>query len=298
MIFQDPYSSLNPVRTVDATLREALAVSPDPRTTVADLLARVGLRRTLRGAQAGRASGGERQRVAVARALALQPRLIVCDEPVSALDVSVQAQILNLFASLREELGLGYLFITHDLAVVRQVVERVYVLYRGEIVESGGVDRVLDSPQHPYTGRLVESVPRTDPGWLAPLGLHVAARVLEGVHQLGVLAPGRATDGALVHDLRVLAVDLERRGVEGLVRRVHVVDLDEDGEQVAVLRVEDVGDLPDGRPRCRASGESRHGDPGARRTSRVVARVFPGTIQAVDRTYGMDAPLGRCEYNP
>jgi peptide/nickel transport system ATP-binding protein len=168
MIFQDPYSSLNPVRTVDATLREALAVSPDPRTTVADLLARVGLPEHYAARKPVALSGGERQRVAVARALALQPRLIVCDEPVSALDVSVQAQILNLFTSLREELGLGYLFITHDLAVVRQVVERVYVLYRGEIVESGGVDRVLDSPQHPYTARLVESVPRTDPGWLAP----------------------------------------------------------------------------------------------------------------------------------
>jgi peptide/nickel transport system ATP-binding protein len=167
MIFQDPYSSLNPVRTVGATLREALAVSPDPRMPVADLLARVGLPDHYAGRKPVALSGGERQRVAVARALALQPRLIVCDEPVSALDVSVQAQILNLFTSLREELGLGYLFITHDLAVVRQVVERVYVLYRGEIVESGQVDRVLDSPQHPYTARLVESVPRADPGWLA-----------------------------------------------------------------------------------------------------------------------------------
>jgi oligopeptide/dipeptide ABC transporter ATP-binding protein len=167
MIFQDPYSSLNPVRTVGATLREALAVGPDPGTRVQDLLELVGLPAAYEGRKPVALSGGERQRVAVARALALRPRLLVCDEPVSALDVSVQAQILNLFTQLRSELGLGYLFITHDLAVVRQVVERVYVLFRGEIVESGPVDRVLDAPQHPYTARLVESVPRTDPGWLA-----------------------------------------------------------------------------------------------------------------------------------
>jgi peptide/nickel transport system ATP-binding protein len=167
MIFQDPYSSLNPVRTIGAALREALAVGPDPGARVAELLELVGLPASYADRKPVALSGGERQRVAVARALALRPRLLVCDEPVSALDVSVQAQILNLFSSLRSELGLGYLFITHDLAVVRQVVERVYVLYRGEVVESGPVDRVLDAPEHPYTARLVESVPRTDPGWLA-----------------------------------------------------------------------------------------------------------------------------------
>jgi peptide/nickel transport system ATP-binding protein len=167
MIFQDPYSSLNPVRTVGATLGEAVAVGPDPNARVGDLLELVGLPPSYAARKPVALSGGERQRVAVARALALRPRLLVCDEPVSALDVSVQAQILNLFTQLRAELGLGYLFITHDLAVVRQVVERVYVLYRGEVVESGQVDRVLDSPSHPYTARLVESVPRTDPGWLA-----------------------------------------------------------------------------------------------------------------------------------
>jgi peptide/nickel transport system ATP-binding protein len=167
MIFQDPYSSLNPVRTVGATLREALAIGPEPGTTVRDLLALVGLPGDYAARKPVALSGGERQRVALARSLALHPKLIVCDEPVSALDVSVQAQILNLFSALREDLGLGYLFITHDLAVVRQVVERVYVLYRGEIVESGPVDKVLDAPSHPYTTRLVASVPRTDPGWLA-----------------------------------------------------------------------------------------------------------------------------------
>jgi peptide/nickel transport system ATP-binding protein len=166
MVFQDPYSSLNPVMTIGATLREALSVGPDSRTTEADLLSRVGLPTHYAARKPVALSGGERQRVAVARALALQPRLLVCDEPVSALDVSVQAQILNLFAALRSELGLAYLFITHDLAVVRQVADRVYVLHNGEVVESGPVDRVLDAPSHPYTARLVASVPRTDPGWL------------------------------------------------------------------------------------------------------------------------------------
>ena len=104
--------------------------------------------------------------MAIARALAVRPRLLVCDEPVSALDVSIQAQILNLFGELRRELGIAYLFITHDLAVVRQVVERLYVLYRGTIIETGAVDRVLDAPREDYTRRLVDSVPSGEPSWL------------------------------------------------------------------------------------------------------------------------------------
>ena len=167
MIFQDPYSTLNPARTVAATLREAVSVGPETSADVDELLERVGLPASYAGRKPAALSGGERQRVAIARALALHPRLVVCDEPVSALDVSVQAQILNLFKALRDELGISYLFITHDLAVVRQVVDRVYVLYRGEVVESGDVNDVLDAPRDPYTVRLIDSIPRDEPGWLA-----------------------------------------------------------------------------------------------------------------------------------
>ncbi|MDQ3734068.1 MAG: ABC transporter ATP-binding protein [Actinomycetota bacterium] len=173
IVFQDPYSSLNPLRTVGATLQEAVALDlgrgRDTKARVQELLERVGLPGHYVQRKPVALSGGERQRVAIARALAVRPRLIICDEPVSALDVSVQAQILSLFRSLRTDLGVGYLFITHDLAVVRQVVERIYVLHRGTVVESGPVGTVLDDPQHAYTAQLVDSVPRS-PGQLAQSG--------------------------------------------------------------------------------------------------------------------------------
>jgi len=164
IVFQDPYSSLDRTETVGAALREVLAVNKYPSDRIAsridDLLVRVGLPVGYAKRRPAALSGGERQRVVIARTLAIGPKLIVCDEPVSALDVSVQAQILNLFRELREELGLSYLFITHDLAVVRQVVDRVYVLYRGNVVEQGPVARVLDEPRHEYTKRLISSIPR------------------------------------------------------------------------------------------------------------------------------------------
>jgi peptide/nickel transport system ATP-binding protein len=162
MAFQDPYSTLSPARSIGAAIREAVLLDgrphPDPAADIAELLRLVGLPAELAGRKPSALSGGERQRVALARALARRPDLIICDEIVSALDVSVQAQILNLLARLRRELGVALLFITHDLAVVRQITDRVYVLRRGQLVESGATDAVLDNPRHEYTRKLIASV--------------------------------------------------------------------------------------------------------------------------------------------
>ncbi len=165
MVFQDPYSTLNPRHSVRRCLLEAIRTAGDAALAQADariaaLLREVGLPEAYADRRPASLSGGERQRVAIARALSVGPRVLVCDEPVSALDVSVQAQILNLFKRLQAELGLSYLFITHDLAVVRQVADRLYVLYLGEIVEEGPTEEVIGNPKHPYTRRLIDSIPR------------------------------------------------------------------------------------------------------------------------------------------
>jgi peptide/nickel transport system ATP-binding protein len=170
IVFQDPYSSLNPMRSVGWTLAEAITTH-EPRTAnlraqVDNLLQSVGLPTTYAERKPVALSGGERQRVAIARALAARPRILICDEPVSALDVSVQAQILNLFSTLRAERGLGYLFITHDLSIVRQVTERLYVMHRGRVVEQGPTERVLTQPADPYTIELLRSIPRANADWL------------------------------------------------------------------------------------------------------------------------------------
>ena len=178
MVFQDPYSSLNPARTIGATLDEAV-IAAGERPSIArtaELLEMVGLPEGYAARRPRALSGGERQRVAIARALAVRPKLLICDEPVSALDMSVQAQILTLLRGVQAELGVASLFISHDLAVVRQVTERIYVLYEGDVVEHGATASVLDAPQHSYTRALLDSIPRSDPSWIGAPG-EAAARI-------------------------------------------------------------------------------------------------------------------------
>ncbi|MGV8858081.1 dipeptide ABC transporter ATP-binding protein [Rhodoglobus sp.] len=155
IVFQDPYSSLNPMISVGRSLKLALRVAGRPASDLNGLLQLVELPADFASKRPAELSGGQRQRVAIARALAVQPQLLICDESVSALDVSVQKQILDLLAKLRADLGLSILFISHDLAVVRQLADRVYVLRNGEVVESGRCHEVLNTPTHPYTQALV-----------------------------------------------------------------------------------------------------------------------------------------------
>ncbi|TCP47232.1 peptide/nickel transport system ATP-binding protein/oligopeptide transport system ATP-binding protein [Tamaricihabitans halophyticus] len=168
MVFQDPFASLNPRMTAGELIAEGWRVHPglvaesDRQAEVARLLAQVGLNPKHAGRYPHQFSGGQRQRISIARALAVRPRLIICDEAVSALDVSIQAQILALLAQLQEELGIAYLFITHDLGVVRQIADRVAVMHLGQIVETGTAEEIYQQPRHPYTQALLSAAPSVD----------------------------------------------------------------------------------------------------------------------------------------
>jgi peptide/nickel transport system ATP-binding protein len=219
MIFQDPYASLNPRMRIADIVGEAprvhgLVSSAQAQAYVAEVLLRVGLDASLMRRFPHQFSGGQRARIGIARALAVQPRFLVCDEAVAALDVSIQAQVLNLFIRLREELGLTYLFISHDLGVIRHVSDRVVVMYLGRVVESGPTRDLYETPNHPYTEALIAEVPRLDsrrraympirgeiPSPLAPpSGCHfhprcpkAMARCRDEIPALREIAPGRVS---------------------------------------------------------------------------------------------------------
>ncbi|ANQ80908.1 TPA: ATP-binding cassette domain-containing protein [Staphylococcus pseudintermedius] len=168
MVFQDPYASLNPMQMVGDIVGEPIRnyyhkKQRDIEDEVKDLLKRVGLNEADYYKYAHEFSGGQRQRVGIARALALKPRLIIADEPVSALDVSVQSQVLNIMAELQEEFGLSYLFIAHDLSVVKHVSDYICVMYLGHILEQGPAEAIYENPSHPYTKALISAIPEIDP---------------------------------------------------------------------------------------------------------------------------------------
>ena len=184
MVFQDPYASLNPRQTVRRTLADPLHLhgvgdKAEVEARVIDMMAKVGLRPEHADRYPHEFSGGQRQRIGIARALILKPKLVICDEPVSALDVSIRAQIINLLLELKDEMGLAYIMISHDLGVVEHVSDRVAVMYLGRIVEQGGWQEIFENPRHPYTRALIAAIP--DP-------FHRAAATVAGAKAKGEIA--------------------------------------------------------------------------------------------------------------
>jgi peptide/nickel transport system ATP-binding protein len=172
VVFQDPFSSLNPRHTVDTIITapldyQGMSVPGGKRKLVKELMERVGLNPDHSGRYPSQFSGGQAQRIGIARALAVKPKLLICDEAVSALDVSVQAQVINLFKSLQAENGYSIIFIAHDLAVVRQIAHNVVVMNRGAVVEQGSRDEIFENPQQPYTQTLLAAIPTINPEWEA-----------------------------------------------------------------------------------------------------------------------------------
>jgi oligopeptide transport system ATP-binding protein len=205
VIFQDPYSSLNPRMKIGSMLEEPMRVHriiEDPqqrRARVHELLSVCGLDPKFSDRYPHEMSGGQRQRVGIARALALNPEFIICDEAVSALDVSIQAQVINLLEDLRKQFNLTYLFIAHDLSVVRHISDRVAVMYLGKLVELAGGDELFDRPKHPYTRALLDAVPIPDP----EVESHRAHKVLQGE----VPSPMNPPSGCVFHPRCALAVE-------------------------------------------------------------------------------------------
>ena len=214
LVFQDPYASLNPRMTIAETLAEPLMLHTDLAARdragrVGELLETVGLRASHASRYPHEFSGGQRQRIAIARALAPGPKLIVCDEPVSALDVSIRAQILNLLADLQARLGLAYIFISHDLAVVKHIAQRVAVMYLGRIVEMAPTDELFRAPRHPYTRALLSAIPVP-----SPLASRTVRRALLAGDPPSPMAP---PPGCHLHPRCPLALDICRTAVPLLI---------------------------------------------------------------------------------
>ncbi len=247
LIFQDPYSSLNPRKTVGQTLQEPLRVHGLHRGAearrVTELLYTVGMPADAALRYPHEFSGGQRQRIGIARALAVEPRLIVCDEAVSALDVSVQAQVVNLLQDLQRGLGLSYLFIAHDLAVIKHIANRVAVMYLGRIVEIGDKQRIFAAPRHPYTHALMQAIPLPEPGQRRerallggdvpspldpPSGCHLHPRCVHAQPRCAEVAPvltGDATHAVACHFPLVLDAPVVRASAVASPARLRLQQL-------------------------------------------------------------------------